>query len=86
MPVDAVATTVGAPAAPHTCVVLSQQFHSWAHENPHMHPRRRGAVGHRRARVARPAHVHHWTPYNNNYCIVSGVWNELLDRHTVFEA
>ncbi|KAL5548329.1 hypothetical protein UlMin_003560 [Ulmus minor] len=30
--------------------------------------------------------LHHRPPYNNNYCIVSGVWNKFLDKHKVFEA
>ncbi|CAI0379986.1 unnamed protein product [Linum tenue] len=36
--------------------------------------------------VSRGQHAdHHRPPYNNNYCIVSGIWNDLLDRNKVFE-
>ncbi|BFG29527.1 hypothetical protein CerSpe_158010 [Prunus speciosa] len=36
--------------------------------------------------VSRSQHAaHHQKPYNNNYCIVSGVWNRFLDKHKVFE-
>ncbi|GFP79162.1 fatty acid desaturase 4 chloroplastic [Phtheirospermum japonicum] len=37
--------------------------------------------------VSRSQHAaHHRPPYNSNYCIVSGVWNEILDRSRLFEA
>ena len=37
--------------------------------------------------VSRSQHAaHHHVPYNNNYCIVSGVWKEFLDENKVFEA
>lgn len=37
--------------------------------------------------VSRAQHgAHHRAPYDNNYCIVSGMWNATLDRHRVFEA
>ncbi len=37
--------------------------------------------------VSRSKHAaHHRPPYNNNYCLVSGVWNEFLDKQKVFEA
>ncbi|XP_040383177.1 fatty acid desaturase 4, chloroplastic-like [Oryza brachyantha] len=94
LPVDAAATAAGAPAAAHAfagvfaaCVVLSQQFHAWAHENPRRLPPGVEALQAAGVLVSRAQHAaHHRAPYNNNYCIVSGVWNELLDRHRVFEA
>ncbi|KAF0897757.1 hypothetical protein E2562_000468 [Oryza meyeriana var. granulata] len=93
-PVDAAATAAGAPAAAHAfagvfaaCVVLSQQFHSWAHENPRRLPAGVEALQAAGVLVSRGQHAaHHRAPYNNNYCIVSGMWNGLLDRHMVFEA
>uniref|UniRef100_A0A6N2MPB3 Lipid desaturase domain-containing protein n=1 Tax=Salix viminalis TaxID=40686 RepID=A0A6N2MPB3_SALVM len=37
--------------------------------------------------VSRSQHAaHHREPYNSNYCIVSGVWNEFLDKNKFFEA
>ncbi|KAL6313943.1 hypothetical protein AAG906_011673 [Vitis piasezkii] len=36
--------------------------------------------------VSRSQHAaHHHAPYNNSYCIVSGVWNEFLDENKVLE-
>ena len=29
---------------------------------------------------------HHKPPFNNNYCIVSGLWNKFLDKQHVFKA
>lgn len=37
--------------------------------------------------VGRSMHAeHHRPPYVTNYCIVSGVWNPVLDRFKFFEA
>lgn len=37
--------------------------------------------------VSRFEHAaHHRAPYNGNYCIVSGIWNTILDQNKVFEA
>ncbi|KAK7825793.1 fatty acid desaturase 4 [Quercus suber] len=37
--------------------------------------------------VSRSQHAdHHIPPYNDNYCIVSGVWNEFLDKRQIFKA
>lgn len=36
--------------------------------------------------VSRSKHAkHHRSPYSNDYCIVSGMWNEVLDGMKVFE-
>ncbi|CAL5010680.1 unnamed protein product [Urochloa decumbens] len=93
-PADALLSAADAPAAAHAfvgafaaCVVLSQQFHAWAHEK-----RRRLPVGVEWLQdagvlVSRAEHAaHHRRPYDSNYCIVSGMWNGVLDRYRVFEA
>ncbi len=37
--------------------------------------------------VSRSQHAaHHRPPYDNNYYIVSGLWNEFLDKQKAFEA
>ncbi|KAJ6837652.1 fatty acid desaturase 4, chloroplastic [Iris pallida] len=69
------------------CIMLSQQFHAWAHgakgRVPHWVEALQGAG----VLISRDMHgAHHRVPYNNNYCIVSGVWNPLLDEYRVFEA
>ncbi|KAJ8433904.1 hypothetical protein Cgig2_004626 [Carnegiea gigantea] len=48
------------------CVMFSQQFHAWAHSTKSKLPKI----------VVVSQHAdHHKPPYNSNYCIVSGVWN-----------
>ncbi|KAL6843108.1 hypothetical protein ACP4OV_026821 [Aristida adscensionis] len=69
------------------CVVLSQQFHAWAHEKPRMLPAGVGALQAAGVLVSRSQHAgHHRPPYRSSYCIVSGMWNPVLDRCKVFEA
>ncbi|XP_052164063.1 fatty acid desaturase 4, chloroplastic-like [Oryza glaberrima] len=93
-PAGAALAAAGAPASAHAfaavfaaCVVLSQQFHAWAHGNPRRLPPGVGAMQRAGVLVSRAQHgAHHRAPYDNNYCIVSGMWNATLDRHRVFEA
>ncbi|CAO2187262.1 unnamed protein product [Urochloa humidicola] len=81
------------PAAAHAfagafaaCVVLSQQFHAWAHEKRRRLPPGVEALQNAGVLVSRAQHAaHHRQPYNSNYCIVSGMWNGVLDRYKVFE-
>ncbi|KAL4201169.1 hypothetical protein AMTRI_Chr02g214820 [Amborella trichopoda] len=69
------------------CIMFSQQFHAWAHT-----PKSRLSsivivLQDAGLLVSRSKHAaHHRTPYNNNYCIVSGVWNGALDEARFFEA
>uniref|UniRef100_A0A0D9X554 Lipid desaturase domain-containing protein n=1 Tax=Leersia perrieri TaxID=77586 RepID=A0A0D9X554_9ORYZ len=68
-------------------VAMSQQFHAWAHENPRRLPAGVAALQRAGVLVSRAAHAaHHREPYDCNYCIVSGVWNPVLDRYRVFLA
>ncbi|CAO2200761.1 unnamed protein product [Urochloa humidicola] len=68
------------------CVVLSQQFHAWAHEKRRRLPPGVEALQEAGVIVSRAQHAaHHRQPYNSNYCIVSGMWNGVLDRYKVFE-
>ncbi|XP_047067423.1 fatty acid desaturase 4, chloroplastic-like [Lolium rigidum] len=92
--VDAAVTAAHAPAAAHAfagtfaaCLVLSQQFHSWAHEKRRRLPPGVEALQDAGVLVSRAQHAaHHRQPYSTNYCIVSGMWNGVLDRNRVFEA
>ena len=69
------------------CIMFSQQFHAWAHGTKSRLPPLVLALQEAGVLVSRSQHAaHHRPPYNNNYCIVSGVWNEFLDRQRVFEA
>ena len=69
------------------CIMFSQQFHAWAHGTKSRLPPLVVALQDLGILVSRSQHAaHHRPPYNNNYCIVSGVWNEFLDNQKVFEA
>ncbi|KAL9670426.1 hypothetical protein QQ045_007978 [Rhodiola kirilowii] len=69
------------------CIMFSQQFHAWAHGTKSRLPSPVVALQDMGVLVSRSQHAdHHRAPYNNNYCIVSGVWNEFLDQHNVFLA
>jgi len=68
------------------CIMFSQQFHSWAHGTKSKLPPPVVALQEAGLLVSRSQHgAHHRQPYNNNYCIVSGVWNDFLDKNMVFE-
>jgi palmitoyl-[glycerolipid] 3-(E)-desaturase len=68
------------------CIMLSQQFHAWAHEKKRKLPPIVAALQEAGVLVSRTEHAaHHQSPYNSNYCIVSGAWNEFLDELKVFE-
>ncbi|KAL6653111.1 hypothetical protein ACP70R_012036 [Stipagrostis hirtigluma subsp. patula] len=71
------------------CVVLSQQFHAWAHEKTTTRRLPPGVAALQAAGLllSRPEHAaHHRPPYNTNYCIINGMWNGVLGRFQVFEA
>ncbi|CAH9075967.1 unnamed protein product [Cuscuta europaea] len=69
------------------CIMFSQQFHAWAHGTKSRLPPIVVALQDAGVLVSRSQHAdHHRPPYNTNYCIVSGVWNELLNEFKVFEA
>ncbi|CAL5010683.1 unnamed protein product [Urochloa decumbens] len=69
------------------CVMLSVQFHAWAHERPARLPPGVAALQDAGVLLSPSQHAaHHRKPHNNNYCIVSGMWNGVLDRYKLFEA
>lgn len=82
------------PAAAHAfactfavCVMLSVQFHAWAHERPSRLPPGVEALQAAGVLVSRSQHAgHHRPPYNSNYCTVTGMWNWALDEYKVFLA
>ncbi|XP_049347934.1 fatty acid desaturase 4, chloroplastic-like [Solanum verrucosum] len=68
------------------CIMFSQQFHTWAHGTKNKLPKIVLALQDVGILVSRSQHVaHHRLPYNNNYCLVSGLWNNFLDGYKVFE-
>ncbi|GER32938.1 Kua-ubiquitin conjugating enzyme hybridlocalisation domain [Striga asiatica] len=69
------------------CIMFSQQFHAWAHTTKSRLPPVVAALQDGGVLVSRSQHAaHHRPPYSSNYCIVSGVWNEVLDGSRFFEA
>lgn len=67
------------------CVVLSQQFHAWAHSKPSELPGAVLALQDAGLLVSRKEHgAHHKSPFEGNYCIVSGWWNRYLDESGFF--
>ncbi|KAL8469999.1 hypothetical protein ACS0TY_032750 [Phlomoides rotata] len=80
-------TVLGFVATCSGCIMLSQQFHAWAHTTKSKLPPLVVALQDGGVLVSRRQHAaHHRPPYNNNYCIVSGGWNEILDSSKLFEA
>mmetsp|Transcript_25823 Transcript_25823/g.43306 ORF Transcript_25823/g.43306 Transcript_25823/m.43306 type:complete len:347 (-) Transcript_25823:132-1172(-) len=68
-----------------TMVILSQQFHSWAHTRKSQLPAPVIALQDAGVLVSRKAHgQHHRLPFDGNYCIVSGLWNNALDKNGIF--
>ncbi|POO00384.1 B domain of TMEM189, localization domain containing protein [Trema orientale] len=69
------------------CILFSQQFHAWAHSTRSRLPAFVVALQDLGILLPRSQHAdHHRPPYNNNYCIVSGIWNKFLDNQEVFKA
>ncbi|KAE8734899.1 EAP30/Vps36 family protein isoform 1 [Hibiscus syriacus] len=92
---DSRGTTNGPVLSPDTrfvttcagCNIFSQQFHAWSHSTKSMLPPLVVALQDVGILVYRMQHSAHLRPpYNNNYCIVSGICNEFLDKNKVFEA
>ncbi|KAL6202342.1 hypothetical protein ACLB2K_026050 [Fragaria x ananassa] len=69
------------------CALFTQQFHAWAHEKRSRLPPLVAALQDFGILISRPQHaMHHKQSFNKRYCVVSGIWNEFLDKHKVFEA
>ncbi|MEW5301373.1 MAG: hypothetical protein WDW36_004236 [Sanguina aurantia] len=66
-------------------VCMSQQFHAWSHMKKSELPEVVLALQERNILISRKAHgAHHRSPFEGNYCIVSGLWNPLLDDSKFF--
>jgi palmitoyl-[glycerolipid] 3-(E)-desaturase len=61
-------------------IAMSQQFHAWSHMKKSQLPAVVVALQDAGLLISRKAHgAHHKSPFNMNYCIVSGWCNPLLD-------
>lgn len=62
-------------------VCMSQQFHAWGHMKKSELPAVVLSLQNAGLLISRKAHgAHHKAPFEGNYCIVSGLWNETLDQ------
>ncbi|KAK7825794.1 fatty acid desaturase 4, partial [Quercus suber] len=68
------------------CILFSQHFHVWAHTTKSRLPPLVIALQDMGLLLSCQYVDHHRPPYNNNYCIVSGLWNKFLDKQHVFKA
>lgn len=65
--------------------ILSQEFHKWSHQLPSETPRWVNWLQKIGFTISRQPHaLHHIAPYEGNYCIISGVCNNLLDKSGFF--
>ena len=62
-------------------VCMSQQFHAWSHMKKSELPAIVDAMQESGLLISRRDHgAHHKAPFDGNYCIVSGLWNPILDQ------
>lgn len=67
-------------------ICLSQQFHAWSHMQKSELPLLVQQLQSAGVIINRKAHnAHHREPFENNYCIVSGMCNETLDNSGVLQ-
>eukprot|EP00877_Chromochloris_zofingiensis_P007580 jgi/Chrzof1/3075/Cz12g10230.t1_FADA[v5.2] len=66
-------------------VCMSQQFHAWSHMKKSELPGYIIALQDAHILISRKAHgAHHKPNFDGNYCIVSGLWNPVLDNSGFF--
>nr|POE70672.1 fatty acid desaturase 4, chloroplastic [Quercus suber] len=69
------------------CLLFSQQFPVSAHMTKSRLPPLVIGLQDMELLVSHSQHANHnRPPYNDNYCIVSAVWNEFLDKRQIFKA
>eukprot|EP00667_Euglena_gracilis_P011455 EG_transcript_11711 len=68
-------------------IVYSQQFHAWSHMKGRELPAAVLALQDAGVLISRRGHgQHHKPPFEGNYCIVSGMWNPILDKSGFFKS
>lgn len=66
-------------------VCMSQQFHAWAHmRRSELHPAVLALMDAGLLISCKAHGAHHRQPYEGDYCIVSGMWNGVLDQSGFF--
>ena len=65
--------------------ILSQEFHKWSHMTKSQTPQWVNRLQDVGLTIGRKPHAqHHLAPYDGNYCIISGICNQWLDRTGFF--
>lgn len=65
--------------------ILSQEFHKWSHMTKSQTPNWVEQLQKAGLTIGRKPHAqHHLSPYDGNYCIISGVCNPALDESGFF--
>jgi len=65
--------------------IMSQEFHKWSHMTKKECPSWVNALQEAGVTIDRKPHaLHHMAPYDGNYCIISGLWNNWLDDSGFF--
>lgn len=68
-------------------IMISVQIHAWSHGIDGSLPPLVVMLQEGGVILSRSNHAaHHQAPYKNSYCVISGIWNEFLNRHRVFES
>ena len=66
-------------------IIFSQELHKWSHTVPRQAPPVANWLQSVGLAVSRRDHLsHHRSPFDTNYCIVSGAWNGVLDATNFF--
>ncbi|KVH99123.1 fatty acid desaturase 4, chloroplastic-like [Cynara cardunculus var. scolymus] len=65
-------------------VLFAVQIHAWAHESKSKLPAMVVALQDAGVVIAQSRHAAHHRSGDSSYCIVSGVWNRVLDEYKVF--
>ena len=64
---------------------MSQELHKWSHQTKNEVPGFVNTLQDLGVSISRVSHAqHHLTPYDRNYCIVSGLCNDALDKSGFF--
>jgi ubiquitin-conjugating enzyme E2 variant len=65
--------------------IMSQEFHKWSHMTKSECPGWANWLQKKGLTIGRVPHAqHHMAPYDGNYCIISGICNEPLDKSGFF--
>jgi len=68
-----------------TMEILSQEFHKWSHQKAREVPGWANSLMDFGISISRKSHsFHHNVPFKDNYCIVSGFCNDMLDESGFF--